>query len=157
MSVFKEFKLKKDRQSKGDRKNCDNMDDTTEHFQFSGDILSKKQLVKTWKSLTRKPFPYGKIRAVVLDTEEADKAWEALRNSHNMRNCSLQEYGKDLPLDRGTTAVTFLESRGDSKGWVILIRKDSRVGLAEDLRHELSHIIQGDITLDGKSYGQPIE
>lgn len=133
------------------------MGDATAHFEFKGDILSKKQLVKTWKSLTKKPFPYGKVRAVVLESEDADKAWEALRNSSNIINCTPQEYGKMLPLDKKTTAVTILETRSmNSDGWLILIRKDSSVGLEADLKHELSHIVKGEITLKGRVFGEQI-
>jgi len=134
------------------------MDNTTTQLSFTGDILSKKKIVKAWKSLTKKPFPYGKMTACVLESEEVDKAWEILRNSPNIRNCSVQEYGRELPLDKKTTAVTFITTHGEeSNGWAIIIRKDSPIGAKEELKHELSHIINGDITLDGKAFGQTIK
>ncbi len=134
------------------------MDEDKTSFQLQGDIFSEEELIKTWKELTNKPFPSGKIRAVVLEKEDADKVWEALRNASNIRHITIPEYGKELVLDKTTTAVTFIETLSDNtKGWMILIRKDSRVSVTENLNHELRHIIDGDITLDGEAFGEAVK
>ena len=128
------------------------------NFSLQGEKISKKKVVKTWGSLTNRRFPYGRIKAYVLDNFEMDKALEIARNSSNIKSVTVPEYGREVPLNTSTAAVTLIETRADnSKGWLIFIRKISQVSIQENLEHELNHIIKGDITLDGKAFGKKME
>ena len=128
--------------------------DTT-YLSLNGEKVSKKRLVRLWKSLTKKPFPYGKIRACILDNAEMNKFLEIAKDSNNIQSITIPEYGKEVPLDEKTAAVIFIETKdSDTKSWMILVRKESQVSVVENLEHELNHIINGDITLNGSVFKQ---
>jgi len=116
---------------------------------FKGKKISTRKLKKVWCSLTKKPFLYKKIRAFVLDNFEIEKFSNKLINS----DCIIpfDDNGNIVPLFEKTEAFVFNEVCLDgTKGWCVIIKKNSFYSVEENLKHELNHIINNEVTLDGK-------
>jgi len=123
-------------------------------FSIKGKKIPKDKLVQVWKKITKKPFPYGKIQAMLLDSNEADRIYKIFNESENIRMDTETEYGVDVKLDKTTDAFTTITSLNVNSKFLIIIRKDSSYTLEYNLAHELLHIAKGDITLDGKLFGK---
>lgn len=109
--------------------------------------ISTRKLKKIWRSLTTKPFPHGKIRASILDNPDIEKLWREMMDSG--RSIASDDDGKIRPLDENTAAtVTVVKYPNGTIGWLILIKKNSFCSIEENLKHELNHIINGEIMLD---------
>lgn len=125
----------------------------TLRFKVIGERVSKKKIKKVWTSLTTKPFPYRKIRAIIIDNEQAKSLWKKLINFKGFKSIpdkdeSLSDLKPLTVLDDKTMAFVTIETYPDrSKGYLIIIRKSSFVSVKENLIHELNHIINDEIGL----------
>lgn len=127
------------------------------HFEFKAGEVPEGELQKVWKILTNKSFPKGKIRACVLPNDEAVRVFEILRKSPNVRSITIPEYGEHFEIDDKTDAGILIETHPDgTKGWMIMIKKEGHYTIGENLQHELGHIANGEIGLDGSAFGNKI-
>ena len=112
-----------------------------EELEMHGEIIPQRQLVASWKKLSKKPFP--KVKALRLNDEDFN---EAIRN----RRCfeddlrEIREWGRVLPT-KGTDACIFNAEDTKYVDYVILIRQNPYHSLEEIIRHELAHIARGDL------------
>ena len=119
-------------------------------LQFEGKKISKKEVLKIWKSVTDKPFPFAGIEAFLLRNEEMDRVLNLLEKSPNIVSQSVCEYGEELNL-QGADAVVFRGKLGSSsKKHLILIKERSNFTLEENLTHELEHIAKGEVRIHGE-------
>jgi len=119
-------------------------------LQFEGKKISKKKVLKIWKSVTDKPFPFAGIEAFLLRNEEMDRVLSLLEKSPNIKVQGVWEYGKKLGVE-GSDAVVFLaELVSGHKDYCILIREQGNFTLEENLKHELEHIARGEVRVHKK-------
>ena len=103
--------------------------------------IPQKQLVKAWKTFSKKPFP--KVRALRLNDEDFNHVLEH-------RQCleddlrEIEEWGRVLST-KGTDACVFNAEDTDNVDYIILVRKNPYHTLEEILVHELVHIARGDL------------
>ena len=102
--------------------------------------VSKKKMKKIWKTLTSKPFP--PVDAYILENKEYERIMLLLQESSAVVVQDVFEYGKTSdPIS--AEAVVFPAC---SK-FLILIKRESRCTLKENLEHELDHIAKGEVKL----------
>jgi len=116
-------------------------------FKFEGKKISVRKLEKIWRSLTTKTFPNGKIRAFILDNREIERIWREMEGSG--RIVAFDDDGNIIPPNENTGAtITIVTYPNGTTGWLILIKKNSFCSIEENLKHELNHMINGEIMLD---------
>jgi hypothetical protein len=107
--------------------------------------IPEKRLTSLWRVLTKKPFP--RLVALQLEDEEFDYALELMSRSdcsgENERR-EIEEWGKTLTI-RGTDACVFDTDEYPDIDYIVLVRENPYHSLEEILKHELSHIIRGDL------------
>ena len=107
--------------------------------------IPEKRLTSLWRVLTKKPFP--RLVALQLEDEEFDHALELMSRSdcsgENERR-EIEEWGKTLTI-RGTDACVFDTDEYPDIDYIVLVRENPYHSLEEILKHELSHIIRGDL------------
>lgn len=103
-------------------------------------------LIKIWKSLAKSStYPHGKIKAYVLENEEFERVCSDINKSPNIKLQSLFEYGVQFP-DLGEEIEAFVT--GDHKqGFFILVKKDGHCSVEYNLKHELRHIVKGEVKI----------
>jgi len=103
--------------------------------------VSEDVMRKIWLTISEKPFP--SVQAYVLEDREYDRVMWKLDKSPLIKSQGLFEYGKKCsPI--GSEAVVFAT---EAFNYMVLIKKDSRVSLEENLKHELEHISRGEVKL----------
>jgi uncharacterized protein (DUF2344 family) len=103
--------------------------------------VSKKKMKKIWKDITSKPFP--SIDAYILENKEYERIILLLQESSAVVVQDMFEYGKTLdPVS--SEAVVF---RPVCSKYLILIKRESRCTLKENLEHELEHIAKKEVKL----------
>jgi hypothetical protein len=113
-----------------------------EGIEVKARMIPKKQLVSTWKTLTVKPFP--KVKAFRLDDNDFDRFIQ-LRKCRDDERREKEEWGTVLSA-RGTDACVFNADKSSAAHYVILIRETPYHHFGEVLKHELSHIVRGDLS-----------
>ena len=114
-----------------------------ERFTFVGKKISKKKVLNVWKTVTDKPFPFGKIKLYLLKNEEFYRVLNILKKSPNLEDQRIWEYG-EKGMDQEIEAVVF--GGGENDYWVF-VKKDGKLTLEENLNHELRHIAKGEVAL----------
>jgi hypothetical protein len=112
-----------------------------EGIEVKATVISKKQLVSMWKTLTEKPFP--RVKAFRLEDTDFDHLVQLRKCRDDVRR-ELEEWGRVLST-RGTDACVFNADESSNVGYVILIRESPYHTFKEVLEHELSHIARGDL------------
>ncbi len=103
--------------------------------------IRKRQLVKAWRTLSRKPLP--KVKALKLSDEDFNHVIEH-------RQCveddlrEIEEWGRVLSTS-GTDACVFNAEETEDAEYVILVREKPYNSLNQIILHELSHIARGDL------------
>lgn len=103
--------------------------------------ISKRKLLRAWKTLSEKPFP--KVKALQVSDEDFDRVLHQRRCLEDEFR-ELEEWGRILPT-KSTDACVFNGDEDDGCDYIILIRKKPYHDLDEIIIHELSHIAQGDL------------
>lgn len=103
--------------------------------------IPKKQLIKAWRTLSRKPFP--KVKAFRLSDTDFNRALQNRRCLEDELR-EIEEWGRILST-KGTDACIFNAEDTDDVDYIILVRKNSYHTLDEILVHELAHITRGDL------------
>lgn len=114
---------------------------TIEGIRVKARIVPRKELVSTWKTLTGNPFP--KVKAFQLDNSCFDYVMQLRRCLEDERR-EMEEWGRVLSIE-GTDACVFNADESADVDYVILVRENSYHSLQEVLKHELSHIVRGDL------------
>ena len=114
---------------------------TIEGSELRARFVPKKTVASIWKLLTEKPFP--RLMAFQLEDAEFDRAIELMRcTDDNIRE--VQEWGRMLSTE-GTDACVFNDDESADFDYVVLIRENPFHSLGEILRHEMIHIVRGDL------------
>ena len=103
--------------------------------------IPKKKMRKIWNEITNRPFPRN-IKAYILENEEYERVMELLSNCPLIVPDPIYEYN-EIVKPVGSEAVCF----PTSSGILILIKKNSKCTLKENLKHELEHIAKGELKL----------
>ena len=114
---------------------------TIEGIKVKARTLPEKRLISIWKTLSNKPFP--KINAYQLNDEDFDHVLRLRRCEEDVRR-EMEEWGRILSI-RGTDACVLNADEIASLDYVILIRKKPYHSMKEIIKHELSHIVRGDL------------
>jgi hypothetical protein len=103
--------------------------------------IPKKQLLLIWKTLTRKPYP--RVKAFKLGAQDFDRALQ-LKKCKEDQLRELKEWDTILSIE-GTDACIFNTDETAGLDFMILIRENHYHKLEKILKHELSHIVRGDL------------
>jgi len=103
--------------------------------------IPKKQLVSSWKLLSKKPLP--KIIALQLKDNDFNRVICLRRCVEDMQR-ELDEWGYILTTE-GTDACVFNAEEKSGSEYIILIREKPYHNLKTILTHELTHIVEGDL------------
>jgi len=114
---------------------------TIEGSEFKTRIVPRKTVISIWKMLTEKPFP--RVMVFQLKDNDFDLAIELMRCRDDQIR-EIQEWGGVLSTE-GTDACVFNDDESADFDYVVLIREDPFHSLGEILRHELVHIVRGDL------------
>lgn len=114
---------------------------TIEGISLRAKPVPKRQLVSAWKALTNKPFP--RVKAYRLRNDDFDRVIRLRRCDEDMER-ELEEWGRVLST-RGTDACVFNAEEAADADYVILVRERPYHSLGEILKHELAHIVRGDL------------
>jgi hypothetical protein len=103
--------------------------------------IPEKQLVKAWKTLSRKQLP--KVRALKLSDKDFN---HAIQHRHCFEDDlrELKEWSRILST-WATDACVFNADETDDAEYVILVRENPYHSIDEIIVHELSHIARGDL------------
>jgi hypothetical protein len=104
-------------------------------------VIPKRQLVLAWKELTRKPFP--RVKAYRLTDEDFDRVIRLRRCEEDMER-EREEWGRVLST-MGTDACVFNAEAPSKAESIIIVRGSPYHSLDEILKHELTHIVRGDL------------
>lgn len=114
---------------------------TIERVKFKAKAIPRRLLASVWMTLTDESFP--KVKAFQLEDLDFDRAMKLRRCREDERR-ELLEWGRVLPIG-GTDACVFNADEVRGVDYVILIRKSHYHDFKEVLKHELSHIVRGDL------------
>jgi hypothetical protein len=103
--------------------------------------IPQRQLLSTWTRLTNKPFP--EIRALLLGDNAFDHILRSSRCEEDELR-ELEEWNRTLTT-KGTDACIFNSEPESGFDYTILIRENHYHSLEKIIRHELSHIVKGDL------------
>jgi hypothetical protein len=112
-----------------------------EGLEMQVERIPKKQLIKAWRTLSKKPFP--KVKALRLSDADFN---QALQNRHCLEDelREIEEWGRVLST-KGTDACVFNAEDTDDADYIIMVRQNPYHTLDEILIHELAHIARGDL------------
>lgn len=114
---------------------------TIEGSEFKATVVPKETVASIWKLLTEKPFP--RVTAFQLEDADFDRAIELMRcTEDDIRE--IQEWGRTLSTG-GTDACVFNDDESADFDYVVIIRGNPFHSFGEILRHELAHIVRGDL------------
>lgn len=114
---------------------------TVEGISVNAKALPKQRLLSIWKQLTKKPFP--RVKAFQLDDTDFNRVI-VLRRCEEDEFRELEEWNTILSTE-GTDACVFIADESSDIEYMILVREHPYHGLEEILRHELSHVANGDL------------
>jgi hypothetical protein len=114
---------------------------TIEGITVEAKTVPKKQLISAWRTLTSKPFP--RVKAYQLRDEDFDRIIR-LRWCEGDMEREREEWGRVLPTG-GTDACVFNAEEAADAEYIVLVCESPYHSLKEILRHELSHIVRGDL------------
>jgi hypothetical protein len=114
---------------------------SVEGLEMQAHRIPKRQLVESWKTLSRKPLP--NVKALQLSDADFNHVLVHRRClEDDLRE--IQEWGRVLTM-RGTDACIFSGEESDGADYVILVRQNPYHALREIIAHELAHIARGDL------------
>ena len=103
--------------------------------------LPKRELALAWRKLTTKPFP--KVIAVQLKDDDFNRII-CLRRCKEDELRELEEWDTILTTE-GTDACVFNADEEVGTEYLILIRESHYHAIKEIVKHELLHIVRGDL------------
>ena len=103
--------------------------------------IPKRQLESMWRELSSKPFP--KVKAFQLKDEDFERVLR-LRGCAEDEQREMQEWNTILTTE-GTDACVFNAEEASGFDYTILVRENPYHSLGDIIRHELSHIVKGDL------------
>jgi hypothetical protein len=114
---------------------------TIEGIKIGAKAIPKWQLMSEWKTLTNQPFP--KVKAYQLKDNEFNRVMK-------LRRCEEEELNEIIEWSRvltakGTDACIFNADENAALDYIILIRENPYHSLREIIKHELTHIANGDL------------
>ena len=112
-----------------------------EGVRMKAKALPKRQLVAIWRELSSKPFP--RVQAFQLKDEDFDRVLR-LRSCVEDEQRELHEWNTLLTPD-GTDACVFNAEEASGFDYTIMVRENPYHRLGDIIRHELSHILRGDL------------
>lgn len=114
---------------------------TIEGLTVEEEAIPQRQLFSTWKRLTNKPFP--KVRAFLLRDNAFDRIIRLKRCEEDELR-ELEEWNTILTT-KGTDACIFNSEPESGFDYTILVRENHYHSLEKIIRHELAHIVKGDL------------
>jgi len=103
--------------------------------------VPRDMIISSWKTLTTKPFP--KVAALQLEDKDFNGFIKQTKCADDERR-EIKEWGRVLPT-KGTDVCVYRTAEFAHVDYIILIRESSYHRLGELLKHELSHIVRGDL------------
>jgi hypothetical protein len=113
---------------------------TVEGIRVKAKAIPQRQLLSIWKELTSKPFP--KVKAFQLKDDTFDRVMR-LRRCKEDEFRELEEWNTILTTE-GTDACVF-NAEESGFDYTILVRENPYHSLERIIKHELSHIVKGDL------------
>lgn len=114
---------------------------TLEGMNVKAKVVSRREVISAWKGLTIKPFP--KVIALRLKDEDFNRYIGQIKCPDDERR-EIHEWGRILSI-KGTDACVYQTAEFVDVEYIILIRENPYHSIAEILKHELSHIVRGDL------------
>jgi DNA-binding Lrp family transcriptional regulator len=114
---------------------------TIEGTSVKARVIPRDMIISFWKMLTTKPFP--KVTALQLEDKDFNDFVKQIKCADDERR-EIKEWGRVLPT-KGTDACVYRTAEFADVDYIILIRENSYHRLGEVLKHELSHIVRGDL------------
>ena len=114
---------------------------TIEGIRVKVKVIPMRQLVSIWRGLTSKPFP--KVKAFQLKDDAFDRII-CLRRCEEDELRELEEWNT-LLTTKGTDACIFNAEGTSGFDYTILVREKPFHSLEKILKHELTHIVMGDL------------
>jgi len=114
---------------------------TLEGVRIKAAPISRTLLVSAWMALTSKPFP--KVKGFRLSDSDFERVMQLRRCKEDERR-EMEEWGRVLSTS-GTDACVFNANETGDGDYIILIREKTYRSLGEIIKHELSHIAEGDL------------
>ena len=114
---------------------------TLEGIRIKAATIPRQLLVSMWKALTSKPFP--KVKGFRLSDSDFERVMRLRRCKEDERR-EMEEWGRALSTS-GTDACVFNANETGKGDYIILIREKTFHSLGEIIKHELSHIAEGDL------------
>ena len=114
---------------------------TVEGIRVKAKAIPRQQLVSIWRELTSKPFP--KVKAFQLKDDAFDRVIR-LRRCEEDELRELEEWNTILTTE-GTDACVFSAEETSGLDYTILVRENPYHSFERIIKHELSHIVEGDL------------
>jgi len=114
---------------------------TVEDIKVKAKAIPKRQLIMVWRELTNKPFP--RVKAFQLKDDVFDRVI-CLRRCKEDELRELEEWNTILTT-KGTDACIFNAEKTSGFDYTILVREKSFHSLEKIIKHELAHIVRGDL------------
>jgi hypothetical protein len=114
---------------------------TIEGIRVQAKAIPRRQLISIWRALTSKPFP--KVKALQLKDDAFDRII-CLRRCEEDELRELEEWNT-LLTTKGTDACIFNAEEKSGFDYTILVREKHFHSLEKIIKHELAHIVRGDL------------
>jgi len=114
---------------------------TLEGIRIKAATIPRQHLLSAWKALTSKPFP--KVKGFRLSDSDFERITQLRRCREDERR-EMEEWGRVLSTSRTDACVFNTNETGDGD-YIILIREKTYHSIGEIIKHELSHIAEGDL------------
>ncbi len=112
-----------------------------EEFDLKVQRIPKSQLAREWKTISQKPFP--KVAAFKLNDQDFEHVL-LQRSCPEDTQREILEWGRVLSTG-GTDACVFNAEQSAGADFIILVRENHYHTFKEIIRHELTHIANGDL------------
>jgi len=106
-------------------------------------MIPRNTIISVWNLLTKKPFP--KVVVFQLKDSDFDNVMKLMKCADDERR-EIEEWGRVLST-RGIDACVYNADESADVDYIILIREKPYHRIEEVLKHELSHIARGDLTI----------
>ena len=114
---------------------------TIEGIRVKAKAIPQRQLISIWRELTSKPFP--RVKAFQLKDDAFDRVI-CLRRCEEDELRELKEWNTMLTT-KGTDACIFNTEETSGHDYTILVRENPYHRLEKIIKHELAHIVKGDL------------
>jgi len=114
---------------------------TIEGIRVKAKAIPQRQLISIWRGLTSKPFP--RVKAFQLKDDVFDRII-CLRRCEEDEFRELEEWNT-LLTTKGTDACIFNAEETSGFDYTILVRENPYHSLEKIIKHELTHIVRGDL------------